>query len=477
MPRPATGQVLEKRTANGVTYALRFRAYGQRQYVTLGSDGWTRELAEEHLLDTLAAIRLGIWQPPRPEATRSGQEGELTFHEFASEWMQTQRLEGGRRGTGMSAKGTVDLEWRLSNHLLPYFAQHRLSEITVEEVDRYRGMKVREARGRQDALDAWQASCARLPAGEPRPPRPSRPLSAGSVNKTLITLAAVLETAVEYGRMDRNPARGRRRRLAAPGGRRPYLDRADHIGALLDAAGALDGEATHRKGQRRALLASLLFAGLRIGEALELRWRDVDLARSTITVRAAKTEAGERVIDVLAVLRDELDAYRSRLESPAPEGYAFATGRGGRESESNVRQRVLAPAVDAANAALATVGTEALPERLTPHSLRHTFASILVALGEDPAYVMGQMGHTDPHLTLRIYAKQMGRRDGERERLRALVQGGSVPPLGTECLNPAPAAVDEDRVLDAENPAGAGLSREAAEGIRTLDLLHGKQTL
>jgi hypothetical protein len=40
---------------------------------------------------------------------------------------------------------------------------------------------------------------------------------------------------------------------------------------------------------------------------------------------------------------------------------------------------------------------------------------------------MGQLGHTDPALTLRIYAHEMRRRDGERDRLRALVETGYVP--------------------------------------------------
>jgi hypothetical protein len=46
--------------------------------------------------------------------------------------------EGGRRGTGLSAAGRDDLQWRLSNHLLPWFASRRLDQITVEDVDSYR---------------------------------------------------------------------------------------------------------------------------------------------------------------------------------------------------------------------------------------------------------------------------------------------------------------------------------------------------
>ena len=59
----------------------------------------------------------------------------------------------------------------------------------------------------------------------------------------------------------------------------------------------------------------------------------------------------------------------------------------------------------------------------TPHRLRHTFASILVAIGKDPTYVMQQLGHTDPAFTLRVYSHTMRRSEVERERLKALVQG------------------------------------------------------
>jgi integrase len=84
---------------------------------------------------------------------------------------------------------------------------------------------------------------------------------------------------------------------------------------------------------------------------------------------------------------------------------------------------MLAKAVEQANKQLAKDEAEPLPEGLTPHSLRRTFASLLFAIGEPPPYVMAQMGHTTPDLTLAIYARQMNRRDGEPERLRALVEG------------------------------------------------------
>jgi len=410
MARPATGQVIVDERRRSPTYGLRFRAYGRREYVALGTaaEGWTRAKAQTELQNILADVRRGIWQPPVTEVVQGPREIP-TFHAFASEWFERQKVEGGRRGQGLAPKGCEDLEWRLSNHLLPVFAARRLDRITVEDVDRYRLGKVREGK-----------------------------LGATSINKTLTTLAAILEAAVEYELIGRNPARGRRRRLPAAPPHRTWLDRADHISALLDAADALDGKARIGQGQRRALLATLTFAGLRIGEVLSLRWRDVDLARGTITVRAAKTDAGVRTVNVLPALRDELGAYRAPL-NVTPDALVFGTTTGKRQGATNVRRRILATAVENANKQLVKDEVEPLPERLTPHSLRRTFASLLFALGETPPYVMAQMGHTTPNLTLAIYARQMDRRDGEPERLKALVEGRKWASMQTRGLSAASA--------------------------------------
>ena len=69
--------------------------------------------------------------------------------------------------------------------------------------------------------------------------------------------------------------------------------------------------------------------------------------------------------------------------------------------KDNVRLRVLAPVLVRAGQGLEARGAASLPLGLTPHSLRHTFASLLFAIREDPVSVMRQLGHTDPAVTLR----------------------------------------------------------------------------
>ena len=98
----------------------------------------------------------------------------------------------------------------------------------------------------------------------------------------------------------RNPVgiNTRKRKLKTSRTRPVYLDSAEQIAALLDAATELDATPQARTAGRRALIATLVFAGLRIGEATALRWRDIDLAGGRITVGASKTEAGIREVDI-----------------------------------------------------------------------------------------------------------------------------------------------------------------------------------
>ncbi|HEX5375967.1 MAG TPA: site-specific integrase [Solirubrobacterales bacterium] len=385
MPRRPTGQVVPPQ--NGRGWALRFHVNGKRRYRTLGTteDGWNRAKAEDELANVLADVRRELWEPaPAPTDIP-------TFHEFASAWFEDSSPTWRERTR-------VDYQWRLSNHLLPYFAEHRLSEITVEEVDRYRQAKVRESRELEEA----RAEQSELPESERN--RLPRPLSNSSINKTIRLLAVVLEQAVEYGHLSRNPAKGRKRLLRESKPSRSYLQ-PDQVEALLKAAAKLDRDA--RKGDTRRrlpLLAVLVLAGLRIGELLRLRWRDVNLAGRKLRVSASKTDAGVREVELTPMLQELLTEYRTRTRHSGPDDFVFSTRAGKTDSPSNVRTRFLAPAVKQANAELREADKEPMAA-VTPHSLRRTFISLLLAANTPVPKVMAEAGHSDSKLTLGIYGQ------------------------------------------------------------------------
>ena len=152
-------------------------------------------------------------------------------------------------------------------------------------------------------------------------------------------------------------------------------------------------------------------------------WRDVDLANGRFEVGRDKTDAGMREVDMLPLLREILDRTQSCKREDRRADPVFTTSTGTPRSRHNLRQDVVEP-VGRPRAKLAEErGLQPLPLGITPHKLRHTFASILVAIGKDPTYVMQQLGHTDPAFTLRVYAHTMRRSEDEREALKALVGG------------------------------------------------------
>lgn len=163
-----------------------------------------------------------------------------------------------------------------------------------------------------------------------------------------------------------------------------------------------------------------MLAGLRIGEALELRWRDVDLAGRRLRIAEAKTDAGIREVDMTPALQELLSAHRDRSQHTRPGDFVFPTKQGGQDNPSNIRNRFLGPAVEVANKCLRQAGREPIGA-ITPHSLRRTFISLLLAAGADVPYVMAQAGHNDPKMTLGLYAKVIASKTDHGAELDRLV--------------------------------------------------------
>jgi integrase len=224
------------------------------------------------------------------------------------------------------------------------FKDHTLGAITAQEIDRYRQQQVRR---RERAA----------------PGARDRGLSNTSINKTLARLAQILDDAVEYGLLETNPARARRRYLPQAKPNRSFPE-ADHVTVLLEAAAELDREARRdRRVGRQALLATLALAGLRVGELCALRVRDVDLTAGRLVARDAKTDAGVREVDLTPALRELLTEHHMSTAHRAPDLPFFATSSGRRRDKDNVRNRVLRPALARANLRLQEAERLPCPKR------------------------------------------------------------------------------------------------------------------
>ena len=164
----------------------------------------------------------------------------------------------------------------------------------------------------------------------------------------------------------------------------------DRALAMLREAG--EGEADLWELLRdRAVLTLLYGCGLRISEALSLKRSDAPLADALrITGKGGKT----RMAPVLPQVRDAVDAYLAALPfAPAPEDALFRGHRGA----------ALGPrAVQAMVARLR--GALGLSDRVTPHALRHSFATHLLGGGADLRTIQELLGHASLSTTQRYTA-------------------------------------------------------------------------
>ena len=475
--RPATGQIRRYRRGDGTTsFSLRVRAYGERFTVPLGTeiDGWTEPRAELELANVCAQIRAGIWAPPRP---RTGdKQPEPTFHEFASIWLR------GRVAEGIADNTRRDLLWQLSNHLLPFFGGYLLGEITAELVREFKDGKLAE---RERVIAAADAGSALLSRDE----RPRRALSNTSINKFLVLLGRILTSAVRRGWIATNPTADIER-LRVRRSKGAILE-ADELESLIVAAGHSDRRAPNSAQRRalvrelrdrqqfawreiaarlgiasstavylyrqadadtcddgrRALVATLGCGGLRATEAADLDVADVSLTHRKLRIRDAKTDAGVRDVDMTPRLHDELTRYFATRGDAAPNDPAFPTRTGARRDKDNIRQRVVAPALRTANRERTATGLPPIDVKVTPHTLRRTYISLMLAAGADVPYVQAQVGHADPKVTLEIYALVIKRRNRAHfaEAFDRLMRD-SVPSIGPAKM------LDNDESADAERP-------------------------
>jgi integrase len=158
-------------------------------------------------------------------------------------------------------------------------------------------------------------------------------------------------------------------------------------------------------GEHRPLIEFLAYTGLRINEALGLRWQDIDFDAGLIRVRhqlsrrrelkRPKTDAGQRDVVMASSITRLLRRRWLSSAYKASGDFVFCepTGRA-------LDYREVGEGFQAAVKAAGLQGHG----RLTLHSLRHGFASLLIAKGLNVVFVSHQLGHAKPTTTLTVYA-------------------------------------------------------------------------
>jgi integrase len=261
-------------------------------------------------------------------------------------------------------------EAALRDHIVPRLDRTRLADVQHHDVQRI-----------ADALLA-----------EGRDP--------STIRNALMPMRVIFRRAIEDGDLTVSPCahlrlpavRGRRERIASP----------EEAEWLLSALPGLD----------RAIWATALYAGLRRGELMALRWTDVDLANGVIRVERAydekahvevepKSRAGRRTVPIVGALRDLLVVHKANQERR--DGLVF--GGDTPFHPSNLWRR--------AQRAWKRAGLE--PIGL--HEARHTFASVLIAAGVNPKAITTYMGHASIQTTYDLYGKLMPGSEAEAAAL------------------------------------------------------------
>jgi integrase len=265
--------------------------------------------------------------------------------------------------SNLARKTQLHYEQLLNKHVLPELGPLELRAITPDTIAR------------------WQAD--RVAAGHGRV----------AIRHSFDLLGSILQRAFESGQIQTNPARAVRK---APRPRRAEV---------RPLAPATIERMRAASSQRDATLISVLaYAGLRPGEALALKWRDirdqtilVERAVSLGEEKDTKT-AAHRTVRLIAPLAADLRAWRLRSGRPPAKALVFPSATGtlwSLPAYQSWRRRAFRRALDAAEV-----------EHARPYDLRHSFASLLLHEGRSVIYVARQLGH-DARLTLTTYGHVM----------------------------------------------------------------------
>ncbi len=389
------GGISEYETKAGRRFLIKFTVHREdgSKRVVLKRGFLTRKDAAAALRAEIRKAEVGEWVEPFKQRLDA----------YLEVWLQGQRLSP---STLASYRKNIRL------HVDPYLGATPVARLTGAAVDAW--MRQLETSGRADGTGG---------------------LSARTVRYIFTILRSALSDAVRHGGLAVNPTD--RSTPPSPSEARPPEMQAWTAAELNRFLSWAEGQDPDLAMGWRLLAAT----GMRRGEALALRWRDVDLDAARLQIRRSvgvvkakgagqelvegPTKTGQsRVVDLDADTVAALEEYRSlrgRISPDLVRHTALVLGAldsGYRHPERY--SRTFAAQVQRARKSL---GAEQLP-RIRLHDLRHTHATLLLAAGEPVKVVSERLGHANATITLTVYQHVhpgMGRQAADR--FAALLRG------------------------------------------------------
>lgn len=362
-----TGFGARRQAGAAVSYVLMYRTReGRQRRFTIGRHGapWTPDTAREEALRLLGEVVKGA----DPAADKRKAREAMTVTELCDAYLAD--AEAGRlltrRGKPKKASTLAIDRGRIERHFKPLLGECAVAAVTRNDVERFMHAV---AEGKSAArVKTKRRGLARVLGGR------------GTATRAVGLLGAIFTYAVCSGQRPDNPVHGVIRFADGKRERRLSDDEYAALGEALRKA-----EAANIWPAAIAATRFLALTGWRSGEALGLRWTidlDLALARRTATLADSKTERGIRPLSHAAcgVLR-RLPRMTGELVFPATRGDGRMTGF---------------PKLWARIAKL-----QELPADITPHVLRHSFASLAGDLGYSEATIAALVGHKGQTITSR----------------------------------------------------------------------------